>query len=118
MLSGNPILLLFLVLFIGYLRSLFPVFGRLPNAAQWLFTELGLLLFMAGVGLRGGHGLIEILISSGLALVLTGVVVTLVPLTLAYIFGRIVQNESLDAAGYHHRRHDKRRCADRHILTG
>ena len=83
--------LLVLGLLIGYLRSLFPVFGRLPNAAQWLFTELGLLLFMAGVGLRGGGGLIEILISSGLALVLTGVIVTLVPLTLAYIFGRIVQ---------------------------
>ncbi len=106
--------LLVLGLLIGYLRSLFPVFGRLPNAAQWLFTELGLLLFMAGVGLRGGHGLIEILISSGLALVLTGVIVTLVPLTLAYIFGRIVQNESLDAAGYYHRRHDKRRCAECH----
>jgi putative transport protein len=83
--------LLVLGLLIGYLRSLFPVFGRLPNAAQWLFTELGLLLFMAGVGLRGGGGLIEILLSSGFALVLTGIVVTLVPLALAYIFGRMVQ---------------------------
>ncbi|MCK5368026.1 MAG: hypothetical protein KAQ62_05715, partial [Cyclobacteriaceae bacterium] len=39
-------------LFIGYLRSLFPVFGRVPDGARWVFTELGLLIFMAGVGLR------------------------------------------------------------------
>ena len=83
--------LLVLGLLIGYFRSLFPVFGRVPNAAQWVFTELGLLLFMAGVGLRGGAGLIEILISSGLPLVLTGIAVTLVPLTIAYIYGRRVQ---------------------------
>ena len=83
--------LLVLGLLIGYLRSLFPVFGRVPDAAQWVFTELGLLLFMAGVGLRGGAGLVEILLSSGLALVLVGIAVTLIPLTLAYIYGRKVQ---------------------------
>ena len=37
---------------VGYLRSLFPVFGRVPQAARWVFTELGLLLFMAALGLR------------------------------------------------------------------
>ena len=83
--------LLVLGLLIGYLRSIFPVFGRVPDAARWVFTEMGLLLFMAGVGLRGGSGLIETLVSSGLALVLIGIAVTLVPLTLAYIFGRTVQ---------------------------
>jgi len=83
--------LLVLGLLIGYLRSIFPVFGRVPDAARWIFTELGLLLFMAGVGLRGGSGLVETLVSSGLALVLIGIAVTLVPLTIAYIFGRRVQ---------------------------
>ncbi len=83
--------LLVLGLLIGYLRSIFPVFGRVPDAARWIFTELGLLLFMAGVGLRGGSGLVETLVSSGIALVLIGIAVTLVPLTLAYIFGRKVQ---------------------------
>ena len=83
--------LLVLGLLIGYLRSIFPVFGRVPDAARWIFTEMGLLLFMAGVGLRGGSGLVETLVSSGLALVLVGIAVTLVPLTLAYIFGRKVQ---------------------------
>jgi putative transport protein len=83
--------LLVLGLLIGYLRSIFPVFGRVPDAARWVFTEMGLLLFMAGVGLRGGSGLVETLVSSGLPLVLAGIAVTIIPLTIAYIFGRKVQ---------------------------
>ena len=82
--------LLVLGLLIGYLRSIFPVFGRVPDAARWVFTEMGLLLFMAGVGLRGGAGLVDTLRSSGLPLVLAGIAVTLIPLTLAYIVGRKV----------------------------
>jgi putative transport protein len=75
---------------VGYLRSLYPVFGQVPRAARWIFTEMGLLLFMASVGLRGGAGLIETLISSGPALVLTGITVTSVPLAVAYVYGRKV----------------------------
>jgi putative transport protein len=79
--------LLALGLLVGYLRSLFPVFGRVPSGAQWIFTEMGLLIFMAGVGLRGGDGLLETLKSSGLPLMLMGIVITTVPLTLAYLYG-------------------------------
>ena len=75
---------------VGYLRSLFPVFGRVPQAARWVFTELGLLLFMAGVGLRGGADLVDTLRSSGLALLICGIVVTFVPLAIAYVVGRKV----------------------------
>ena len=75
---------------VGYLRSLFPVFGRVPEAARWIFTELGLLLFMASVGLRGGADLIATLLRSGLALMLCGIAVTCVPLTIAYFVGRKV----------------------------
>ena len=82
--------LLVVGLAVGYLRSLFPVFGQVPRAARWIFTELGLLLFMAGVGLRGGAGLLETLRSSGLALLLTGIAVTTVPLAIAYLYGRKV----------------------------
>ena len=75
---------------VGYLRSLFPVFGRVPQAARWVFTELGLLLFMAAVGLRGGANLLETLRSSGLALLVCGIVVTAAPLAIAYAYGRTV----------------------------
>lgn len=77
-------------LFVGYLRSLFPVFGQVPAGARWVFTELGLLLFMAGVGLRGGSSLVETLLSSGPALVVTGVLITTVPLAIGYLYGRKV----------------------------
>ena len=73
---------------VGYLRSLFPVFGRVPKAARWVFTELGLLLFMAAVGLRGGADLVDTLRSSGLTLLLFGIVVTCVPMAIAYLVGR------------------------------
>lgn len=75
---------------IGYLRSLFPVFGRVPDGARWVFTELGLLIFMAGVGLRGGAGLIETLQQSGFALLGAGVLITMLPLFIAYFYGRKV----------------------------
>jgi putative transport protein len=75
---------------VGYLRSLFPVFGRVPQAARWVFTELGLLFFMAAVGLRGGADLVDTLRSSGLILLVCGIAVTSVPLAIAYMVGRKV----------------------------
>ncbi len=82
--------LLGLGLLVGYLRSVFPVFGRMPAGAQWIFTEFGLLLFMAGVGLMGGAGLLETIQSKGLLLLGIGIVVTIVPFSLAYFWGRKV----------------------------
>ena len=82
--------LLGLGLLVGYLRSVFPVFGRVPAGAQWIFTEFGLLLFMAGVGLMGGAGLLDTIQSNGLLLMLTGIVVTTVPFFFAYFWGRKV----------------------------
>jgi len=82
--------LLIMGLLVGYLRSLFPVFGRLPAGARWLFTEFGLLIFMAGVGLRGGASLVETLLVSGPALLISGVAVTTVPLFVGYLYGRKV----------------------------
>ena len=79
--------LLMIGLFIGYLRSLFPVIGRMSDGARWIFTELGLLLFMAGVGLRGGSGLVETFLESGLSLLLAGITITLVPLIIAFAYG-------------------------------
>ncbi len=79
--------LLMIGLFIGYLRSLFPVIGRMSDGARWIFTELGLLLFMAGVGLRGGSGLVETFMESGLSLLLAGIAITLVPLFIAFTYG-------------------------------
>jgi putative transport protein len=82
--------LLLVGLLIGYLRSLFPVIGRMSDGARWIFTELGLLLFMAGVGLRGGGGLVETFLESGISLLLSGIAITLIPLFAAFAYGRKV----------------------------
>jgi putative transport protein len=77
-------------LIIGYLRALHPTFGRVPGAARWIFMELGLMTFMAGVGLRAGSGILETLAQSGMSLFLAGVCVTTVPVLVGYVFGRRV----------------------------
>ncbi len=75
---------------IGYLRAIRPTFGRVPSAARWIFMELGLLVFMAGVGLQAGSGILDALASSGPRLLLAGAVVTSVPVFAGYAFGRYV----------------------------
>jgi len=77
-------------LLIGYLRSIRPTFGRLPDAARWILMEFGLLVFMTGVGLRAGGGIIDTLLAAGPLLVVGGILVTLVPVLLGYLFGRKV----------------------------
>ncbi len=75
---------------IGYLRSIHPTFGRLPDAARWILMEFGLLLFMAGVGLRAGGDIIETFVAAGPVLVLAGICVTVIPIFVGYFFGRKV----------------------------
>ncbi|NNG13165.1 MAG: hypothetical protein HKM88_07955, partial [Halobacteria archaeon] len=75
---------------IGYLRSVRPTFGRMPDAARWILMEFGLLLFMAGVGLRAGGDIIETFLAAGPVLVIAGVCVTLTPIFVGYFFGRKV----------------------------
>ena len=77
-------------LVIGYLRALHPTFGRVPEAARWVFMELGLTIFMAGVGLRAGSGILDTLAKTGPSLFLAGIVVTSVPVAIGYLFGRKV----------------------------
>jgi putative transport protein len=77
-------------LVIGYLRSIHPTFGRLPDAARWILMEFGLLLFMAGVGLRAGGDILETFVTAGPVLVVAGIAVTIIPIFVGYIFGRKV----------------------------
>jgi putative transport protein len=75
---------------VGFLRTRYPGFGRVPLAARWVFMELGLMFFMAGIGIRAGDDIVDALRSAGPTLVLAGVVVTTVPVLLGFAFGRYV----------------------------
>lgn len=75
---------------VGFLRSVRPTFGRVPEAALWLLMELGLLMFMAGAGMNAGSEVVETVQTAGLRLILAGIVVTVVPVLVTYAFGRLV----------------------------
>ncbi len=72
---------------IGYLGSVMPTFGRVPAAARYVIMELGLMLFMAAVGLNAGGGVVAALTSVGPLIILSGIVVTLVPALVGYLVG-------------------------------
>ncbi|WP_029063190.1 TrkA C-terminal domain-containing protein [Labrenzia sp. DG1229] len=74
---------------VGFLRANRPTFGRMPAAARFILMELGLLLFMVGVGLNAGGGIAEAIGSVGPVLFVSGVVVTCLPLLCGYTFGRL-----------------------------
>ncbi|MBG6144819.1 TrkA C-terminal domain-containing protein [Roseibium album] len=74
---------------VGFLRANRPTFGRMPAAARFILMELGLLLFMVGVGLNAGGGIAEAIGSVGPVLFVSGVVVTCLPLLCGYAFGRL-----------------------------
>ena len=77
-------------LVIGFLRSIHPTFGRMPSAARYVFMELGMLFFMTAIGLKAGHGIVEALEQSGLALIAAGVLTTVIPVLFCYFLGRKV----------------------------
>jgi putative transport protein len=77
-------------LFAGWLRALHPTFGQIPGGAQWVFTDLGLNLFIACVGLTAGPKAIHAIRSTGISLFMAGAVLTLVPHVLSVLFGRYV----------------------------
>jgi putative transport protein len=72
----------------GWLRSLRPTFGQIPTSAQWIFTDFGLSLFIACVGLTAGPKAVEAIKTTGISLFLAGVILTLMPHILGYFFGR------------------------------
>lgn len=82
--------LLLLGILFGFIRSINPSFGGVPSAARNILMEFGLVMFMAGVGLNAGGGIVEGLMSAGLPLLLGGMIVTLLPVFVGYFFGRKV----------------------------
>jgi putative transport protein len=82
--------LLIVGIVIGFLSSIYPTFGRVPAASRFMLMELGLMLFMASVGLGAGAGLIDALTSVGPVLLAGGLLVTVTPVIVGYLFGRRV----------------------------
>jgi len=94
--AGLPITLtasggaLIMGLVFGWLRSVFPAFGRIPDAAMWVFDTVGLSVFIGVVGLTAGPSFISGLQKSGVSLVFVGLVAAILPHFVSILFGRYV----------------------------
>ena len=74
----------------GWLRSVRPLIGRIPEPAIWIFDTVGLCVFIGVVGLSAGPGFVAGLQTTGISLVVVGLVCALIPHTVAILFGRYV----------------------------
>ena len=74
----------------GWLRSVRPTFGRIPEPALWVFDTVGLAVFIGVVGLSAGPSFVAGLRSTGPSLLLVGLIVAVLPHAAALLFGRHV----------------------------
>ena len=78
----------------GWARSRYPVFGAIPEPAQRLLMDLGLIVFIAVVGLHAGPHAVEAYHQSGgpffAKIFVAGLVVTIVPLAVGTLAARYV----------------------------
>ena len=74
----------------GWLRSVRPTFGRIPEPALWVFDTVGLAVFIGCVGLDAGPSFVAGLRATGPSLLLVGFLVAITPHMIAVLFGRYV----------------------------
>jgi putative transport protein len=77
-------------LLVGYLRTQYPTFGRIPDGAISLMTSLGLAAFVGLTGIHAGPIFLSALRESGIGLLLGGMAVTLLPQIVGFCFGHFV----------------------------
>ena len=71
----------------GWLRSVYPTFGRIPEPALWIFDTVGLAVFIGVVGLTAGPTFVAGLRETGPSLLVVGFIVAVVPHVAALLFG-------------------------------
>ncbi len=89
-LIGNATGLLIAGIMMGYLRAMHPTIGHVPESALRLLKDLGLQVFMIGVGLSAGQGIMIYLSRIGVEMMTSALLVSTLPVVLSYIFGRYV----------------------------
>ena len=93
--AGGPLIV---ALILGHFGKVGPLVGYMPRPTRLLVMELGLVLFLAGAGVKGGGSLVSTLQSQGITLFLMGVLITLVPMLVAYVAARKLLHMDLPEA--------------------
>jgi putative transport protein len=74
----------------GWLRSVYPTFGRIPEPALWVFDTVGLCAFIGIVGLGAGPSFVAGIQQTGISLVFVALIVAVVPHIVGLLVGRYV----------------------------
>jgi putative transport protein len=78
----------------GWARSRYPVFGAIPEPAQRLLMDIGLIVFIAVVGLHAGPHAVDAYRTGGgsffASIFVAGMIVTIVPLATGVLVARFV----------------------------
>ena len=72
----------------GWLRSVRPLFGRIPSPTVWFMNSVGLNIFIAVVGISAGPGFVNGLKTQGIGLFVWGAVATTLPLIFGMYIGK------------------------------
>jgi putative transport protein len=85
-LAGGPLIASIVLSRIGRIG---PLIWHMPLSANLMLRNVGISLFLACVGLRAGEGFVEILLRGGLYWIIGAAVITIVPLVLFALAGRL-----------------------------
>ena len=85
-LAAGPLIAAIVLSRIG---SIGPLIWHMPVAANLMLRNVGISLFLACVGLRAGGGFVEILLGGGLLWMLGAALITVVPLIIFSLAGRL-----------------------------
>lgn len=74
----------------GWLRSVRPLFGRIPSPTVWFMNSVGLNIFIAVVGISAGPGFVNGVRTQGISLFLWGALATTLPLVFGMLIGKYI----------------------------
>ena len=87
---GLPVGVLLASLVVGWLHSMRPALSKVPEPVVWLLDSIGLTAFVTSIGINAGPSFVNGVRSTGLALLITGVIVCAVPYLLTILAGRYI----------------------------
>jgi putative transport protein len=87
---GLPVGVLLGSLVVGWLHSIRPALSKVPEPVVWLLDSLGLTAFVASIGINAGPSFVHGVRSTGLALLISGVIICAVPYLVTILAGRYI----------------------------
>ncbi|EPR1792144.1 aspartate:alanine antiporter [Vibrio cholerae] len=87
---GNAVGLLLSGITLGFLRANHPTFGYVPQGALNMVKDLGLAIFMVGIGLNVGSKMFQHLSEVGVQVIGLAFLVSVVPVVFAYLVGAYI----------------------------